>query len=198
VIVAARSLAKLERRDWALIRKLAEAVLAASSQDDDGSESSAEKRLLAELGKLDQKYGQHPVLLATRADYTRSVRQQQALLRRAYRLAWEANLGDELWLIAHSMAESYLEARDTAAAQRWLENMKRALQRFPDANGLRWLRDLSAEIQRLVNKSRSASRRRAGRRPPRGSAVSFQRLPGSQRRQRTRRDGSGSAKTRRD
>jgi len=109
--------------DWSRVHDLALAVLNTLGQD----ETRARASLLAWLDRLDGKYGVKPSLLATRADYIESSEDRESLFRRAYQEA--ERIGDEpnQCLVAHSLAEFYIEARRFDDGARWLGTWRQHL-----------------------------------------------------------------------
>jgi hypothetical protein len=95
--------------DWDRIHELAVDIVNCSANEDQAGEARARSALIVLLDRLDEKYGVKPSLLATRADYVDSAEEKQRLLMTAYSEA--ERIADHLnrQLIAHSLAEFYIE-----------------------------------------------------------------------------------------
>lgn len=114
--------------DWDHVHELAVEIVNCSAAEEEEAEARARTSLLALLDRLDEKYGPKPSLLATRADYVESSESRERLLRSAYseaeRIADEKNQE----LIAHSLAEFYIEdVRNLDEGARWLGIWRNAL-----------------------------------------------------------------------
>jgi hypothetical protein len=125
--------------DWDFVHELAIDIV-----NTQGDECEAHKdRLLVYLKQLEEKYGELPSIIATRADYINDVRQREQLLNRAYVLAEARDDNYNKLEIAHSLAELYIEKlKDAAQGQEWLECLKQHVDRTDDSS-------LAEEYKRL-------------------------------------------------
>jgi hypothetical protein len=116
--------------DWDRVHELAVDIVNA----DETEAETCRGRLLAYLETLEQKYGELPSILATRADYVDDPRRRETLLSRAYDLAKDRRDDRNTAYIAHSLAELYIgEFRDYWAGQRWLDELRQYLPQIDDA-----------------------------------------------------------------
>jgi hypothetical protein len=95
--------------DWDRVHELAVAIVNASAREDEEGEARARVTLFTVLDQLDDKYGPKPSLLATRADYVESPEHREWLLRAAYTQAASRDDYKNQLLIAHSLAEFFIE-----------------------------------------------------------------------------------------
>jgi hypothetical protein len=97
------------------------------------------------LYSLEEKYGELPSILATRADYTNDLSLKKRLLARAYGLAMARGDDRNALYIAHSLAElSIEEFRDAKEGCKWLDCVKQHLTQVDDS----WF---AGEYDRLRN-----------------------------------------------
>ena len=116
--------------DWERIHELAVDIVNA---DEDDSEAYR-TRLLDYLYSLEEKYGELPSILATRADYTNDLSLKKRLLARAYGLAMARGDDRNALYIAHSLAElSIEEFRDAKEGCKWLDCVKQHLTQVDDS-----------------------------------------------------------------
>jgi hypothetical protein len=73
--------------EWQEVAELSRLIVNASSANDDTLVSAQFVELVATLGELRTKYGDHPILIETEADFTDSILGQIRLYERAIRLA---------------------------------------------------------------------------------------------------------------
>ena len=129
----------ISAEDWERVHELAVEIVNADEDESEGYRS----RLLDYLYTLEEKYGELPSILATRADYTNDLRLKERLLARAYGLAMARGDDRNALYIAHSLAElSIEEFRDAKEGHRWLECVRQHLVRIDDP----WF---AAEYERL-------------------------------------------------
>jgi hypothetical protein len=124
----------ISTNDWEGVHRLAVDIANACLDEDDEQVEECRDRLLGWLDRLEEKYGELPSVLATRADYIDDARAQERLLTRAYELA-EAR-GDELngREIAHPLAALYVEdLGDPVEGRLWLKRFRQRLLRSDDA-----------------------------------------------------------------
>jgi hypothetical protein len=111
----------IDGADWDHVHELAVDIVNLSASEDQAGEARARTALLRLLDRLDEKYGIKPSLLATRADFVDSAEEKERLLMAAYSEA--ERIADQFnrQLIAHSLAEFYLETAETPdEGARWL------------------------------------------------------------------------------
>ena len=99
----------IDDADWSQVHELALDVANSSTAVEDANAVRARESLFALLDQLDRKYGPKPSLLATRADYVDSLESRDDLLHIAYGEAERTGDGTNLILVAHSLAEFYIE-----------------------------------------------------------------------------------------
>ena len=129
--------------DWDVVHELAVAIVnAADSQEN----ARCRERLFECLDQLEQKYGQTPSTLATRADFVdddENVRER--LYNGAYELATVGSDWTNALLVAHSLAELYIDERyDPVNGRVWLARLKEHLAQVDDP-------DIAQEYGRLVH-----------------------------------------------
>ena len=109
-----------EDRDWRKVEKIIERYKKAATAADDVVCRSLSREMHDLMVKLERKYGEHPVLLETRADFTKGRIKRLKLCRRALELSVEhgmPTLTIRIWL-----AELLLEEfRDPKEARRVLK-----------------------------------------------------------------------------
>lgn len=111
----------ISAEDWSGVHELAVEIVNHSAAENHTAEARAHASLLALLDRLDQKYGQRPSLLATRADYVESADERERLLLMAFSEAERINDGGNRMLIAHSLATLYIEElRHLDEGAKWL------------------------------------------------------------------------------
>jgi hypothetical protein len=92
------------------------------------------------LDQLDVKYGARPSLLATRADYIESTEAREELLLAAYSEAGRISDDANRELIAHSLAELYIErVPNFDEGAKWLGTWRNELGPEPREHDLREL-----------------------------------------------------------
>lgn len=117
--------------DWDGVHSLAVEIVNA----DEDSAKKCRARLLKYLDGLEEKYGELPSILATRADYAKDSRVKERLLKRAYALACARSDAHNALYSAHSLAELYIEdLRDAPDGRKWLEHMKQLLSQVDDSS----------------------------------------------------------------
>jgi hypothetical protein len=121
----------ISSRDWDEVHTLALLSLKASLSSNKKAEKSFTQRMLKYLRWLEDKYGQLPSILATRADYISGNRAKERLFLRAYRMSTERKDVFNQTEIAHSLAMLYIEE--------WRQYQE----------GLKWLKQLKAHIRGL-------------------------------------------------
>lgn len=100
--------------DWDTLKPLALAILNASLADDEIIAASLRIDMLELLDGLRAKYGDHPVLLETEADYTDDSSERVSLYRQAVKIAEENGL--QTLSIRMSLAFTLMQLDDPVAA----------------------------------------------------------------------------------
>ena len=133
--------------DWDRVHELAVDIVNAG----EGEESIAlTGALLAYMDRLEEKYGQLPSIVATRADYVEDPLERLALLEHAYGLALEQSDRKNLVLVASSLVSLHIETvRDADQAERWLRALQEALKYSGDDSDIREYERLSGAVERL-------------------------------------------------
>lgn len=148
--------------DWKKVEALAFAIADAVGHGRSKEAVRLTRRMLALLSELERKHGKHPSILATRADYVDSSKARLRLFLDAYSRAKRRGDRRNLWLIACSLAEYYIEEdRNPREGRRWLKSMKAHLNLQPDRSGKRWARELERELARLIKRAGATSSSRA-------------------------------------
>ncbi len=134
--------------DWDRVHELAVDIVNAN----EAAAKEYRDRLLEYLGTLEQKYGELPSILSTRADYVDDLKAKEALLIRAYIVAKNRSDYRNATYVAHSLAELYIEEfKNYSEGQRWLEDLKQHLPQVNDslfAEEYERLRDLLHQVPR--------------------------------------------------
>jgi len=118
-------------RDWSVVKSLALNIAKMSEQDADTSDM--ERELHKYLDWLEQKYGEMPSILATRAEYTDNARDAVALYEKAYASACIIKCNYEKSYISLSIAELYIvELKEVKAGKYWLRLLERNMNDFAD------------------------------------------------------------------
>ncbi len=78
---------EIAKSDWDQVTELACEVVNASSMDDDILSQSKLSRLFDVLDSLEEKYGEHPSITATRGDFTEDATEALIHLQKALSLA---------------------------------------------------------------------------------------------------------------
>lgn len=114
--------------DWEQVQELACEIVNTSSTGNEQASLEATERLLLLLDTLQEKYGELPSILATKADYLDDTTERVCLLKRAYERAGVLLDNDNLLLICFSIAEIYIdELTDLENSQIWLQTLERNL-----------------------------------------------------------------------
>jgi hypothetical protein len=120
----------ISAKDWERVHELAVDIVNADEDESEGFRT----HLLDYLYSLEEKYGELPSILATRADYTNDLRLKERLLARAYGLAMARSDDRNALYIAHSLAElSIEEFRDAKEGHKWLNCVKQHLAQIDDS-----------------------------------------------------------------
>jgi len=120
-------------KDWDIVQDLAVDVVNARIAGDLEDHEILRLRLLAYLDTLEATYGALPSILHTRANYVHDQGAREELLRRAYELAESRSDWTNALLIAHSLAEVYIEDHQNLdEARRWLDRLRQHLSEAND------------------------------------------------------------------
>jgi hypothetical protein len=120
----------ISTEDWDVVHELAVNLV---NTDEERSEE-CRARLLRYLDKLEEKYGELPSILATRADYVDDLNAREQLLTRAYSLAENRRDGRNALYLAHSLAELYVEEfKNGSEGRKWLERLRQRLVEVDDS-----------------------------------------------------------------
>jgi hypothetical protein len=98
--------------EWSCVSEAARAVVNATFAKDEVLHASRLEELECALSDLQDKYGQHPVLLETEADFTREASKRIVLYEKAKQLALAG--GCPTYSIQLSLVRVLLEERDDA------------------------------------------------------------------------------------
>lgn len=107
--------------EWDSLKPLAESILNASGADDEPLAASLRLDLLDQLATLRARYGDHPVLLETIADYTEDAAERAGLYRQAIEIAEAHGLPtlsirlDLARVLAHHLGESAVALEELRA-----------------------------------------------------------------------------------
>jgi hypothetical protein len=156
--------------DWDRIHELALQVVNESAEGDEMASAASSLRLRELLDELQEKYGAHPSLLATRADYVASPEEREYWLLAAYEQAQQRKDEKNLVWIASSLASFHLEeAPDLAKGTQWLESFEHHLQRLSDPSEAKEAVRLRAILQCLKKQPQNneLQRTRHGKLEPR-------------------------------
>src|SRR5439155_27076385 len=93
--------------DWERVKELACKIANASGANDEGLSSEYTTQLLLLLDELQEKYGNLPSILATKADYIANLSESLALLKQASQIGNKQGDKANLTLTASSMARVY-------------------------------------------------------------------------------------------
>jgi hypothetical protein len=141
----------ISTEDWSDVHELAARIVNHSAAEDHAAEARAHASLMALLDRLDQKYGQRPSLLATRADYVESPDERERLLLMAFSEAERINDAGNRMLVAHSLASLYIEElRHLDEGARWLGVWRQELSDNParrDRDEVARLEDLACRMR---------------------------------------------------
>lgn len=91
--------------EWDLVHELACDIANAALAEDDELHLSKVETLLVFLDELLLQYGEHPSLLATKADYIDDPLEKVKLYKRALKVALELEFHNEIAMIEESLKE---------------------------------------------------------------------------------------------
>lgn len=142
--------------EWSNVEEAARAIVEATSIEDEILEAAQTARLEALLEDLRARYGEHPILLETKADFTNDVGERMALYERAKGISLANGL--PTLSIRLSMARVFLdELGQPAAARRELLGCHPELDSDPDTSIRREWTELLAQATRRALISSASS-----------------------------------------
>jgi hypothetical protein len=141
----------IEDTDWDRVKELAVAIANATQDDEEGGEEET-RALMGFLDELESKYGVHPSILATRADFLFDPDDAVRLLERAYALAVERKDPRNRVYIADSLASTFIrELEDVEAGGVWLQRLGEALKSAGDDADIESYEELRADLKSLTD-----------------------------------------------
>jgi GH25 family lysozyme M1 (1,4-beta-N-acetylmuramidase) len=99
----------IDPSDWDIIHDIAIEVVNASSMSDDILMASKNQRMLDQLAEFHKKYGDHPAILATIADYLDDENERKGMYLKALSIAKSQNDQDEIREIEDSLKDLELD-----------------------------------------------------------------------------------------
>lgn len=118
----------ISKIEWNKIEYLASKIVADAFSDDDILYKKHTEEILYELDILQNKYGELPSILATKADYVDDCKQELILLKKAYEIARSIMDTKNLTYISSSLAQRYVEKfEDKDNGKFWLNEFKKSL-----------------------------------------------------------------------
>jgi hypothetical protein len=106
-----------------------------------------QRRFVRMIDTFLRKYGEHPRLLATRADMMQRPSAKIPYLLKAYRLAKQANDKQEMVFTSHSIAQVYLDCQQLQPATVWVKRLKANLLNHRDKSRNAWCSEMEEEIR---------------------------------------------------
>ena len=123
-----------------------------NDSDDDQFYENPEctNNLLNELDRLDSKYGEMPMLISTRADFTDDVKIQIKLYKKAIQLALKSGDISTLVMAAESLVEIYVsDYPNSREALEWFDKLKIYNNGYGDKYIISTYPELKAKINRM-------------------------------------------------
>jgi hypothetical protein len=135
--------------DWDRVKELAVAIVNATQDDEEAGEAET-LALMSFLDELEVKYGPHPGILSTRADFLSDPDEAVRLLERAYALAVERKDARSRLYIADTLAGTFIrELEDAEAGETWLRHVAEELKSTGDESDITSYEELRVDLQRL-------------------------------------------------
>ena len=106
-----------------------------------------QRRFVRVIDAFLRKYGEHPRLLATRADMMQRPSSKIPYLLKAYRLAKLTKDKQEMVFTAHSIAQVYLDRQQLQHAPVWVKRLKANLLNHRDKSCNAWCSEMEEEIR---------------------------------------------------
>ncbi len=136
----------IDTEDWDVVHQFALDIVNSSEDKSD----QYTDQLLIFLRSLEQKYGELPSILATRADYIDDIIEREKLYKRAYALAEKWNDYQNCVETAHSLSELYIEEfKDAKKGQKWMFFFKRYLKKIDDLINEELYKILREKLEKL-------------------------------------------------
>jgi len=136
----------ISTEDWDVVHELTVDLFNAAEDESDRHRA----RLLRYLDRLQEKYGELPSILATRADFIGDDLRKEQLLDRAYILAEARGDGRNAFYIAHSLAELYIETfKNAVEGRKWLERTQQHMIQVDDGSYVDDLERFRDALQQL-------------------------------------------------
>lgn len=144
----------ISTKDWDRVKERAAKIATAVCSDKTAQAKKETKALLALLDHLQERYGELPSILATRADYVANRSESLRLLKKAYALADKAKDKANLTYIASSLAELYaVDRRDKKNGKFWLAKLRTGLRKHFDEQEF----NVYKTLQKKLRSSRASS-----------------------------------------
>ena len=125
----------ISQSDWEGITEIAFRLADALLREDRQAETEERDALLTALDVLQDKYGDRPSILASRAEFLDDKNESIALYEKAYSLADETNDFQNKTFVASSLASLHWHVlEDRQNAELWLERLKDCLRDYTDDN----------------------------------------------------------------
>jgi len=135
--------------DWERVKELALAIVNASEGDEEGGVDETAS-LMSFLDRLEQKYGAHPGILSTRADFLSDPDEAVTLLEQAWGVAVNRRDARSRLYIADTLASTYIrELEDAQAGEKWLDRVAQELKSAGDETDITSYQELRQDLQRL-------------------------------------------------
>lgn len=139
----------ITEKEWGKVKELAAKIANASLPGQEIDFDKYQDKLLHFLDELENKYGELPSILATRADYVADASTSIVLLEKAYKLAKSRNDVANLTYIASSIAETYVERlSDFKTAQYWINELEKCLGAYFDEDEFQTLQTLRKALSK--------------------------------------------------
>jgi hypothetical protein len=137
----------ISTEDWDVVHELAVDIVNAV---DPTENARCRQRLFEYLDQLEGKYGQVPSILATRADFGEDDNVKERLYISAYELATSRSDWANALLIAHSLAELYVEEQHNLVdGKMWLARLKEHLAQVDDPDVAQDYAKLVRQVMKL-------------------------------------------------
>lgn len=135
--------------DWDRVKELAVAIVNATQDDEEGGEEET-IALMGFLDGLEAKYGPHPGIISTRADFLSDPDEAVRLLEQAYTLAVERRDARSRLYIADTLAGTFIrELEDADSGETWLRRVAEELKNTGDESDITSYEELRVDLQRL-------------------------------------------------
>lgn len=140
----------ISEADWNRVKELAVAIVNATTEDDEDGGVAETADLMGFLDGLEKKYGSHPGILSTRADFLSDPDEAVSMLEEAWGLAVNRRDARSRLYIADALASTYIrELEDAQAGRKWLERVAQELKSSGDESDITSYEELRLDLQRL-------------------------------------------------